>query len=216
MNAFYDMAVIFVCIFWRLAEFVFFLSSLLSFVDAQKVLDLTSLNWKLSNGYNVTVPARLPSQAHLDLYAAGVIEDPLYGFNDVDQLWVERSNWTYVSEPIEGLYVETILCRNHSRSMRIYVKSMLDEPATLMLCVRENNNGTATWLVFEGLDTFVEIKLCNTTVANTANQFRQYYFEVSSILASCTNPSILSMNFGSAAKIVLDIAKLGPGKESQQ
>lgn len=71
--------------------------------SAQHIVDLGDAKWTVSNGVNATVPGKLPSQAHLDLYAAGVIDDPLYGFNDVNQLWVERSNWTWSSEPIAGL-----------------------------------------------------------------------------------------------------------------
>lgn len=70
---------------------------------AQSIVELSTLDWTLSNGINATVAGNFPSQAHLDLYAAGVIGDPLYGFNDVDQLWVERSNWTWTSKPITGL-----------------------------------------------------------------------------------------------------------------
>lgn len=73
--------------------------------NAQNIVELSDAEWTLSNGDNVTIPGKLPSQAHLDLYAAGIIEDPLYGFNDVNQLWVERANWTWLSEPISGLYV---------------------------------------------------------------------------------------------------------------
>ena len=72
-------------------------------VAGQRTFDLTAVRWNVSNGVNVTVPGKLPSQAHLDLYAAGVIEDPLYGFNDVNELWVTNSNWTYTSEPLTGL-----------------------------------------------------------------------------------------------------------------
>ncbi len=73
------------------------------FASAQRITNLTDVEWTLSNGVNVTVPGKLPSQAHLDLLAAGVIDDPLYGFNEWNQFWVERSNWTYTSGPIKGL-----------------------------------------------------------------------------------------------------------------
>ncbi|RMZ02582.1 hypothetical protein D0860_07149 [Hortaea werneckii] len=52
---------------------------------------------------NVSVPAHLPSQAHLDLYANRVIGDPYYGLNDFNLRWVAWSNWTYTSTPIAGL-----------------------------------------------------------------------------------------------------------------
>lgn len=41
---------------------------------AQHVVDLSGDGWTVSNHQgNVTVPGRLPSQVHLDLYAAKVI-----------------------------------------------------------------------------------------------------------------------------------------------
>lgn len=72
---------------------------------------------------------------------------------------------------------------------------------------RKSQNGLASWLVFEGLDTFCEIKLCNQTVGNTKNQFRKYTFDVSDILPKCSGDPVLSLNFGSASKIVLDISQ---------
>ena len=152
--------------------------------SAQHIINLSDTKWTLTNGHNVTIPGNFPSQAHLDLFGEGVIGDPLYGFNDVNQLWVERSNWTWHSEGISGL---------------------------------ESNSQTRSWLVFEGLDTFAEIKLCNHLVANVANQFRQFSFDVTDILPKCSGKPTLSINFGSAAKIVLEIANsTGPGTKSSQ
>lgn len=80
-------------------------------VISQNIFDLADSAWTIGNGVNVSgVPGRLPSQAHIDLYAAKVIGDPLYGDNDYNQLWVQRSNWTYVSSPIHGLYVMHDIC----------------------------------------------------------------------------------------------------------
>lgn len=147
---------------------------------AQSIYSLSNVRWTVTNGVNVTVPGKLPSQAHLDLYAAGIIDDPLYGFNDVNQLWVQRSNWTWTSEPITGL---------------------------------DRKDDSQTFLVFEGLDTFVEITLCKKTIANMANQFRQFTFDVTETLRQCTTHPTLSLNFGSASRIVLDISKGGPGEK---
>jgi hypothetical protein len=61
---------------------------------SQSIIDLGNKNWTLA-GLNITVPGSVPSQAHLDLFAAGAIGDPLYGENDTELLWVQRSNWTY-------------------------------------------------------------------------------------------------------------------------
>lgn len=160
----------------RLAAFSF----LSAIACAQSIYDLSNVRWTLTNGVNVTIPGNLPSQAHLDLYAAGIIDDPLYGFNDVNQQWVQRSNWTWTSGPITSL---------------------------------DRKDRSQTFLVFEGLDTFVEIKLCHKTIANVANQFRQFTFDVTETLRQCTTHPTLSLNFGSASRIVLDIAKNGPGEK---
>ena len=74
---------------------------------SQKVIDLSGSDWTLSNldVLNISVPASLPSQAHLDLYAAQVIGDPYYYLNDFNLRWIAESNWTYTSAPITGLYV---------------------------------------------------------------------------------------------------------------
>lgn len=71
---------------------------------------------------------------------------------------------------------------------------------------------TPTWLLFNGLDTFTSIEVCNQHVASTNNQFRQYYFDISGILSSCSEAPTLSINFGSAINITADIAN-EPGQE---
>lgn len=48
-----------------------------SCVLTQKVIDLSGKDWTLQNlPLNISVPGSVPSQAHLDLYAAQVIGDP--------------------------------------------------------------------------------------------------------------------------------------------
>lgn len=44
---------------------------------AQKTINLSGSEWTLQNlPLNISVPGSVPSQAHLDLYAAQVIGDP--------------------------------------------------------------------------------------------------------------------------------------------
>lgn len=72
---------------------------------AAKIFDLSESNWTLTSPGNesiVGIEGKLPSQAHLDLYAAGVIPDPYFGLNDFDLRWVARSNWSY-STSVDGL-----------------------------------------------------------------------------------------------------------------
>ena len=47
-------------------------------VTAQNVIDLSGNDWILANPpyNNISVPGAVPSQAHLDLYAAGIVSDP--------------------------------------------------------------------------------------------------------------------------------------------
>jgi beta-mannosidase len=52
--------------------------------SAQNVISLVGNAWTLHNDeLNVSVPAHLPSQAHLDLYANQVTGDPYFGLNDL-------------------------------------------------------------------------------------------------------------------------------------
>ena len=45
--------------------------------SASNVVDLSTQQWTLQNlDLNVSVPGNVPSQVHLDLYAAQVIGDP--------------------------------------------------------------------------------------------------------------------------------------------
>ncbi|KUI54617.1 Beta-mannosidase A [Cytospora mali] len=54
---------------------------------------------------------------------------------------------------------------------------------------RGDNDNTTTYLLFNGLDTFTDIWLCGQKVASTNNQFRQWYYDVSSALSSCPQDS---------------------------
>jgi hypothetical protein len=73
------------------------------------------------------------------------------------------------------------------------------------------NKQGSTWLVFDGLDTFATIEVCDQFVAYTDNQFRQWYFDITVILAkSCKGKAPkLSVNFGSATNITREIALHG-------
>ncbi|OJJ64107.1 hypothetical protein ASPSYDRAFT_26132 [Aspergillus sydowii CBS 593.65] len=73
----------------------------------QHIMDLSTVNWSLSGpALNTTVPASIPSHVHLDLFNAGVIDDPYYGLNEVSLRWIGESNWTYTSDPISDLLRE--------------------------------------------------------------------------------------------------------------
>ncbi|KAI0778937.1 glycoside hydrolase [Trametes elegans] len=66
---------------------------------AADVQSLAGLDWTLTNANgSIAVPAKVPSQAHLDLFAAGVITEPLLGINDFAQRWIVNDNWTYTAD----------------------------------------------------------------------------------------------------------------------
>ncbi|OJJ45346.1 hypothetical protein ASPZODRAFT_153009 [Penicilliopsis zonata CBS 506.65] len=72
-------------------------------IQGQHVLDLSEIGWTVSStALNRIVPGHLPSQVHLDLYAAGVI-GRYYGLNDFNLRWIADANWTYTSEPLRDL-----------------------------------------------------------------------------------------------------------------
>ena len=82
------------------------------------VLSLSGLQWSLRNANgSIVIPAKVPSQAHLDLLDAGVITEPLLGINgafyyvilslpkgltsmyvDFTQRWIVNDNWTYTAD----------------------------------------------------------------------------------------------------------------------
>ena len=155
-----------------------------SVCSAQKVIDLSGPGWtvKDSNG-SISVPGQVPSDQYVDLYNDGVVGNPIYGFNDTTEMWVQLSNWTYTSPPLQLL--ESLGNRSGSNSK--------------------------IWLVFQGLDTFAHITMCNHDVGNTNNQFRQWLFDVTDILADCRAAPRLSINFGSAVKLTHEISNSTAG-----
>ncbi|TQV91793.1 beta-mannosidase precursor [Cordyceps javanica] len=60
----------------------------------------------------------------------------------------------------------------------------------------------STWLIFDGLDTYSTIKLCDKIVATTDNQFKQWSFDVTSVLSNCDSEPVLSINFGAVPTII--------------
>ncbi len=55
---------------------------LLPTLASADVLSLSDLSWTLKNeNGSIVIPAKVPSQAHLDLLKAGIITEPLLGIN---------------------------------------------------------------------------------------------------------------------------------------
>ncbi|PNP42354.1 hypothetical protein TGAMA5MH_06036 [Trichoderma gamsii] len=165
------------------------------------VLDLSKQQWTLTspNFPNISVPGKVPSHAHVDLYAANIISDPLIGLNDFNLRWVGFNNWTYTSD-INGLYDQ------HTATDVLHVQDLTNR--------RQNPKNLTSYLVFNGLDTYAAIDFCGNQIANADNQFRQWVFNISEALASCQDQQPqLVVRFGAAPNISATIAA-EPGQET--
>ncbi|TFK54547.1 glycoside hydrolase family 2 protein [Heliocybe sulcata] len=127
----------------------------LSAVALAGTFDLSDLSWTLKNANgSIAIPGSVPSQAHLDLLRAGIISEPLLGINDGLQRWIVSDNWTYTAD------------------------------LTPFTSTYAHTPGERALLVFYGLDTIANITLAGHPVAWVNNQFRQYVFDVTEMLAS--------------------------------
>ena len=56
------------------------LLALAALAQCENIVDLTGKSWTLTDQQgNVSIPGAVPSQSQLDLFAAGIIGDPLVG-----------------------------------------------------------------------------------------------------------------------------------------
>ncbi|MBQ7458860.1 MAG: hypothetical protein IJS70_06790, partial [Bacteroidales bacterium] len=65
------------------------------FAFGGEVLNLSG-TWKLNcakDGVPSNLPVQIPGDVHSALLEAGLIEDPYYAFNELDNLWVGREDW---------------------------------------------------------------------------------------------------------------------------
>ncbi|KXN81560.1 putative beta-mannosidase A [Leucoagaricus sp. SymC.cos] len=131
------------------------------------VVNLANLKWTLTNSNRtINVPSTgPPNQAHIDLLNAGLITEPLLGINgtihDFTQRWIVDENWTYTADISPFLESNTF------------------------------KQSKKTLLVFYGIDTIANITLAGKPVAWVNNQFRQYVYDVSDILASPQNHELV-------------------------
>lgn len=76
----------------------------------------------------------------------------------------------------------------------------------MQLTVYRSAKSKFSWLIFNGLDTFTTIELCDQVIGTTDNQFRQYTFDISKALGNCKGDPTLAINFGSAPQVANAIA----------
>ncbi|KZZ90328.1 beta-mannosidase [Ascosphaera apis ARSEF 7405] len=113
---------------------------LATLASAQHVVNLTESEWTVSNDNDsISVPAKFPSQVHLDLHDAGIIPEPYDGVGDLDLRWIALANWTYATELLN-------LKKDASQSYLVF--DGLDTFATVQVCgqtVGQANNQFRQW-----------------------------------------------------------------------
>ena len=120
------------------------------------VYSLSNLSWTLRNGNgSIVIPAKVPSQAHLDLFNAGIIEDPLLEQNGTSPAYIDSSRDTDCDEEYWQRWIV-----NDSWT---YTADL--EPFTHSV---PQNSSLRTLLVFYGLDTIANIVGGPDTNANTS------------------------------------------------
>ena len=66
----------------RTEQLALFAAALAPALVSADVLSLSSLSWSLKNrNGSIAIPAKIPSQVHLDLAEAVIITEPLLGIN---------------------------------------------------------------------------------------------------------------------------------------
>ncbi|THH07222.1 hypothetical protein EW145_g3531 [Phellinidium pouzarii] len=157
--------------------------SLSALALAQK-FSLSDLQWTLKNqNGSIVVPGQVPSQAHLDLFRAGIITEPLLEANDFTQRWVANESWTYTASL-----------------------------SPLLSGLPTNDSSLKTLLVFYGIDTVANITMAGQPIAWVNNQFRQYIYDVSDILSNFSNIAAgdnnLTVSFEAASAYGLNVSTL--------
>ncbi|KAF9889309.1 hypothetical protein FE257_007418 [Aspergillus nanangensis] len=109
-------------------------------------------NARNTNG-SISIPATVPGLIQTDLYAAGILPDPLAENNFELYDWVPQENWTFSRQ----IPKHSPLGRAWSSFKRVY-------------------------LVFDGVDTAANIRFNDESIGFVNNQFRQWTFDVTSSL----------------------------------
>ncbi len=79
-------------------------------------------------GCTATIPAQVPGSVYMDLFRAGIIDDPYYEMNSLKCEWVANRWWTYATEfevprSLEGRRIRLIF-RGIDYKAHIYFNKM--------------------------------------------------------------------------------------------
>lgn len=114
---------------------------------SQNVITLD--NWEFREKGQNWLGASVPSFVHLDLYNNGIIEDPFYRANELEQQWIENKVWEY---------------------------------RTQFTVDRESYGMTKQILTLSGIDTYADVYLNDSLIAQTSNYFTDYNIDVKYLL----------------------------------
>ena len=65
---------------WLATSLIWIVLDLFGIITASRIYDLSLLSWTLQSGQgNVSIAASIPSVVHMDLFKAGIIQEPVYG-----------------------------------------------------------------------------------------------------------------------------------------
>ena len=108
---------------------------------------------------NEPLPATVPGTVHVDLLAAGLIEDPYRDAVEADQAWMFDLDWRYATTLDPGV---------------------LDLSPVVP--------GERVELLFEGLDTVATVRLGGTELGRSFNMHRSYRYDVGELLDGKAKP----------------------------
>ncbi|PLW23510.1 hypothetical protein PCASD_12060 [Puccinia coronata f. sp. avenae] len=141
-------------------------------------INLSSFNWSLANANrSIVLPTPFLNQPHLALIEAGIIDDPNIGLNEGTTRWVGEE---------EAWTWES--------------KFTIDTDGAWAEVER-------FYLVFNGLDTFCDIRLNGYHIGSTDNAFRSWVFDATQVIKSSRNQTLpLSLKFASAYAVASKLA----------
>ncbi|CAF1086479.1 unnamed protein product [Adineta steineri] len=115
-------------------------------------IPLTNNDWQISSP-NLTARGRIPGTIHTILLASNLIEDPYYGYNDVNQRYLIYQNWTFqtnftlTKDQLQMINFELVL-------------EQIDTISSVILndCQLGNTSSMFSAYVFNVTETFCQLK----------------------------------------------------------
>ena len=184
------------------------------------VYSLSDLSWTLrNNNGSIVIPAKVPSQAHLDLLAAGIIEEPLleqngeFSFHSARAFecrgdgrrrvaeyydrWIVNDSWTYTAELTP--FTQAVPYSAQQKTLLVFYG--LDTIANI---VRRPSTFSTEFCILNSGQT-----VAGHPVAWVDNQFRQYVYDVTDLISSPSeSDNNITVSFESAYLYGLNVTSI--------